>query len=216
MQVRQIMAAGAMALALGAMPALAENRGDGFVGQGLVPAIQAVEFGAIDSDGDGRISPEEWAAFIDEQRAAMRARNIEARVEMLFEIGDTDGDGQLSREELATAMAALQAERQAERAAWREARRQVRDEMRGQRRPRAEGERGARMQDRAGRAGLMAGPEQRAERMFQRIDTDGDGYISPEEFDAAPERWAQRFERMERRMEEGRARDGRGRANSAD
>lgn len=202
MQVRQIMAAGALALALGAMPALASSHGGGAVAPGLVPAMQAVDFDAIDTDGDGRISPGEWASFFEEMREAMRARNIEARVEALFAIGDTDGDGQLSRDELAAAMAALQEERQDERAAWREARREVREAMRGERRPRA------------GRAGLMAGPEERAERMFQRIDTSGDGYITEEEFAAAQARWAQRFKRMERRMERGRARhDGGGAAD---
>lgn len=233
MQARHFMVSAALGLAMMTMPALAENRVDGVGWQGMVSAIQAAEFGAIDTDGDGRISPAEWAAFIDGHRAAMRARNIEARVEALFEIGDANGDGQLSRDELAAAMAMLQEERQARLAAWREAGRQIRDEMRGQQRPRAEGERGMRgeqrpraegergmrgkgMPGRAGCARPSSGPRQHAENMFRRIDTDGDGHIDPEEFAAARERWAEGFKRIERRMEGGRVRDGRARANSAD
>lgn len=204
MQIRKMMTASALALVLGALPALAQGGGHG-AGQGAQPALPSAVFDEIDSDGDGRISLEEWAAYLADHRADMRTQRIEARVEAIFEAGDADGDGLLSREELTTALTALRDERMAERQSWREMRGQMRGQMR------AEGQRGRMM-------GRMASPEDRAERMFQRIDSDDDGYISPEELAAAQERWedrAARFEqRLQRRMERGQGRDGRGGART--
>ena len=208
MKIRMMMAASAMALALGALPASAQSGGPGAMG-----ALPLAVFEAIDSDGDGRISLEEWAAYLEDHRAEMRNERIADRVEAIFEAGDADGDGLLSREELANALTTLRDERMAERRTWRERRSQMRGEQARQMRGhmRAEGQRGRMM-------GYMASPEDRAERMFQRIDSDDDGFISPEELASAQERWedrAARFEqRLQRRMERGRGRDGRGRAGN--
>lgn len=218
MRAKQMMAASVLALVLGAVPALAQGSAE-TVQPARMAAMMTADFAEIDADGDGRISPEEWATFLTERREAMRARMLDRVVEALFEAGDADGDGLLSPDELATAMQSLHAERMEARAAWRE----ERGEMRGEMRPRARGERGmraerggryGRMEGRMGRMGHMAGPGERAERLFQRIDADGDGYISPEELSAAQERWAERVERHGQWRGEGRGRGLRG--NSGD
>ena len=122
------------ALALAALPALAQTTNDAQAtaptGPGpMMSPLAGVDvapllFAALDADGDGMISPEELAAAVgaldprmqgalmrelvdaEDRRAAM----AEAMVARL----DTDGDGMLSAEELAAGMAA----RAEQRAAW--------------------------------------------------------------------------------------------------
>jgi len=124
-------------------------------------AVEARMFGMLDTDGDGVISAEEWAARAE----VMRNAGPLLRAEAIIERFDADGDGGLNAEELAKAMTEMRAA-MAERARG--------DGMRGQRGgwrnagPRAGGE----------------PPAGRIAEMFGRIDTDGDGAISPEEFEA--------------------------------
>ncbi len=179
----------ALALALAAAPALARND----AGMPRSPALPQADFAEIDRDGDGRITLEEWTAYMLERREARRAQRIEARVEAIFQAGDADDDGVLTREELAAGLTALQERRMAE---W-----SGRSREQGARRggwQRREGHGGG--EGRMHRMGRPASVEEWAERSFTRIDTDGDGAISPEELAAAQERWQ---ERAERRAERG-------------
>lgn len=159
-------------------------------------------FTAADSDGDGTISPAEWAEW--SQRVGPRMRGARAgasgprhaeRAAAMVRLFDADGDGMLSAEEIETGLAALgelrgsmamlgqDGRRGGNPAAggrWSErGDRESRDRHFG---PRGEGrqdDRGAR-----GQARTMAGA-------FDRIDTDGDGMISREEWQAAMERWSE-------------------------
>lgn len=104
-----IMAAMAATLALGGMTLSADARqgrggegvaferldvnGDGVLSLADAEAAMAERFATIDTDGNGSISPEEFA----NQRQAAQSARAESVVESL----DTDGNGELSPEELA-------------------------------------------------------------------------------------------------------------------
>ncbi|NKB26617.1 MAG: hypothetical protein GKR99_03215 [Rhodobacteraceae bacterium] len=106
-----ILAAVAATVALGAMaPTLADARpgrgqditfeqldqnGDGKLSMADVEAAFAERFATIDADGNGSLSPEEFA----NQRGALRAARAGDRIEEL----DQNGDGLLSAEEMASA-----------------------------------------------------------------------------------------------------------------
>lgn len=152
----------------------------------------ALDFAALDTDGDGRISLEEWQAHIA-ARAALspeerRALGAETWAQTMISTHDQDGDGALNADELAAAITALRGEPRA----GQEPRRGYRGERhaaRGEDRPRAG------MRDRDSRAADPARIAQRGERMFGWIDADSDGFITPEELDAARERMASREDR---------------------
>lgn len=85
-----------------------------------------------------------------------------AHMKARFDIADTDGDGKLSRDELSARMETRQAERSARRLDWMFEHRD------------ADGDGALTLEEmRAGRAARMAA----------RIDTDGDGSVSREEFE---------------------------------
>ncbi len=131
-----------------------------------------LDFAAADTDGDGFLSLEEWRAHLPVMAQERRGERRGTMVERLF-THDADGDGLLSRAEVEAAIAARADERGANRMQMGRY-----QNMRGQ----ADGPRGAR----EGR---------HIERMFERIDADGDGRISPAELEAATTRWAERAER---------------------
>jgi hypothetical protein len=101
MIVRTLIAAGAM-LALGG-PALAQTAAPAASGMTL-PQFQAANgdklFARLDTDKDGKISPEEFAAF-RKKDADVDAKATKAgkRGQKLFSRFDTDKDGSLSRTE---------------------------------------------------------------------------------------------------------------------
>jgi Ca2+-binding EF-hand superfamily protein len=73
-------------------------------------------FDQLDSDGDGTVTEDEFAAILDKQRGGASASSEEtastdtsSKTSELFAKTDTDGDGTLSADEFATAMAQMQA-----------------------------------------------------------------------------------------------------------
>lgn len=201
----------ALSAALVAAPALASTeRGPG---RAMMPMFE-MDFAAIDADGSGAITLEEWRAHLTERMETRRAEMIEARVSALME-ADADGDGQLTPEELTAHFEAQIEARQAERMA-----RAEEGEGRRWNRNRAQGMRGHGMRGHGMRGQGMRGQgmrgqgwamdaDQRIVRSFQQIDRDGDGQITEAEFDrfveaiqARSERRAERrTERMERRQQ---------------
>lgn len=157
-----------LATALAAAPAALAQTGPAESGHGPMgmdrAAMEARMFEMLDTDGDGVISPEEWAARTE----VMRRAGPLLRAEAIIERFDTDGDGSLNAEELATAMGELRGRM---------------DGMRGQRAGRGSNAGMHSAQRRWMRAGA-AMPSDRIAEMFARLDTDGDGAISPEEFEA--------------------------------
>lgn len=172
----------ALALMLSAAPALTQEPA---AARG--PGLLNVEFSEIDSDADGRITLDEWAAFLAGRRAAMRSHAVDERVDVLFRAADADGDGVLTRSELAAGMIALHEQRMAEMA-----------EMPARR---------GWSRSSSSHMGAVGALENRAERSFARFDANDDGVIVPEEFAAAQERWQRRAERhAERRSGDGEGR----------
>jgi Ca2+-binding EF-hand superfamily protein len=178
----------AAVLAIAAAPALADTERAGT--RGMMPAF---DFQAADTDGDGVLSRAEFAAHVEVQIDAARGARLDRRADAIMAAGDADGDGTLTRDELRTGLAAVHEAQSQRRGEWRERHAETRAERAA---TRAEGERGMRGQ-RGMRHATMRGAD-RAEmidRMFDRIDADGDGTISAEELEVAQARWQQRVER---------------------
>jgi Ca2+-binding EF-hand superfamily protein len=175
------------ALVLAAAPALAASERAG--GYGMMPEF---DFEAADTDGDGALSREEFTAYVETRIETARDARLERHAEAIMEAGDADGDGALTLDELRAGLAAVHAERMERHSAWRE-RRAERAERGSERR----GQRGM-------RHGRMHGGDrsEMIDRMFDRIDTDDDGTISPEELEAAQARWEERAERRGHRRGE--------------
>ena len=152
-----------------------------------------IAFSAIDTDGDGVISAEEWAAFVEARRAMTpeerRAARTLAMAERIVAELDTDGDGLLSAEELAAMPALMRARMDTARPG------QMRpgQPYHGRAHPMAPGRTGLDRPPRpAPDRGAMWGGDPRrgpdVARIFAMIDTDGDGLISLAELEAAMDR----------------------------
>lgn len=129
------------ALALVAVPMVADARGMG-QGRAMLPGFEA-----LDSDGSGAVTLEDFQAAISNPQALARDQLV-ARL-----MQEADADGKLDEAALRAGLEAHSNER-------REARR-----------------------------------TQMQTRMFERIDTDGDGVISAEEYEAFTTRMSERMER---------------------
>jgi len=190
----------AAALALVAAPAFAATDRGGM--GGMLPAF---DFDAADTDGDGMLSRDEFAAHLAAQGEAMRAARLDRQAAAILEAGDADGDGTLDAEELRAGLEAVHATRMDTQRDWRQ-RRAERSDTRAERSENW-AKRHADRVDRADRTEGRSGPRgyrhrmmwgdraSMVDRMFGRIDTDGDGAISAEEFAAAEARWQNRMQR---------------------
>jgi hypothetical protein len=156
-----------------------------------------IAFSAVDADGDGTISAEEWAAFVEarqamtpEERRAARAQTMAERI--VAEL-DGDGDGLLSTQELAGLPALMRDRMAATRTAHPHS---GRPGMAGPARmghdrmaPGRTGydRMGSSVPERGAMRGDAARPGPDVARIFARIDTDGDGQISLAELETAME-----------------------------
>lgn len=156
----------------------------------------ALDFYALDTNGDGQISRAEFTAGLQAQRdAAAEARLDSMTAEMLTH---ANPDAVLGEDELRSAldaMATTRQERMSEMRAHRQENRAERQgEGRAERRAEHRVERGGDQQMR--RAGPQArSAEDRTTRMFDWMDADGDGMISAAEFEVAQSRMAARSDR---------------------
>lgn len=141
---------------------------DGQMGQhrGMGPRAAMMDFDAIDSDGDGKIT----------------AAEIKAHADQRFATADTNGDGFVDAAEMQVRMMAQAAARMEQRSA----RMVAAMDKDGDGKLSAE-------EMRAGpRAGRGANSQDRLARMMTRLDRDGDGAISREEMDEARAAWSKR------------------------
>ncbi|WP_422372384.1 EF-hand domain-containing protein [Hoeflea sp.] len=157
-----------------ALPALAAQDGGHHRGPRAERMIER-----FDANKDGAIERDELEA----QRLAM------------FNEADTDQSGSLSEAEIKAMAEAHREERQQMRQEMRAERQQQRDERRAER----GGERGGKMEEHAGKRhgndGEGRGMGRHGGPRIERMDTDGNGEISAEEFAAMEGRMFERFDR---------------------
>ena len=131
----------AAALILAALPALSWAQQGGMQGgmqgqmQGQMrPQMPALDFATADADGSGGISAEEWTAYTQTLRDAMRAQMLGARADALIAAADANGDGSLTRDEIIAGYTALGDQRREMRGPMAEGRGpgMMRGEMRGE------------------------------------------------------------------------------------
>jgi hypothetical protein len=165
--------------------------------RGMMPAF---DFEAADTDGDGALTRAEFTAHVEARIEAARDARIERHAAAIMEAGDADGDGMLSLRSCApgsppSTPSGWSAGANGANAA----------PSAGPKRAERRAERGERACAaiagmRHGMRGMHGGDRaQMIDRMFDRIDADGDGTISAEEFEAAQARWQERSERRGQR-----------------
>lgn len=148
--IRSVMMASLGALVLGGVALAQDGRrgdsdGDGRISREEFVAAHTARLAGVDTDGNGTVT-------VEELQAAHAARR-EARAERRFERIDTDGSGQISREEFEDAHMG-----------------------------RGHGRRGGEaLAEHIGDGLTVAEIEARAADRFARIDADGDGYVTAEE-----------------------------------
>ncbi len=172
---RSILITGLAALALAGTATIgfAASEGAGASKPGMGQRGAAMNFDAIDADGDGKITAEEMQAY-----GAQR-----------FAVADTNGDGYIDAAEMQVQMLAQSTARIERRTARMIARMDTDGD--GQLSPK---------EMRAGPRGADAG-EDRFALMLARMDTDGDGAISREEMEAARAAWAERGPRKAKKAD---------------
>ncbi len=193
---KRIIFAGAALATLAAVPASAQPGPESRRGpaepltRAAVEAQVEARFAKADSNRDGFVTQEEVRARAEARRAQREERRGE-RLEQRFETLDANHDGSISRAEFS--------ERPAVRGGERGERRAMRGERRGHRFARRGGRGGGFMMarfggrafaamdlDRDGRVAL-AEAERAALERFDRVDSNRDGTISPDERQAARE-----------------------------
>lgn len=154
--------------------------------QSADPAPGFPVFAEMDADGNGAVTAEEWAAFVEARRNATPEDRALRRAQALVARFDTDGDSLLGAAELVAAHARI-------------------DGMRGHggRDGMGRGDDRRGRHDHGGRDGhrmdpaAMRGDMPDPARLFARVDADGDGAISPAEFEDAARMLRRGFGRME-------------------
>ncbi len=157
--------------------------GNGYLEQHEFPEEEsglAASFAALDPDGDGKVYAADVAAFLKQQRAAIRCQ-IYARAgdteDALFTALDSDSDGRLNAREITTAANRLQSlDRNGDGVI-------LAEEISGSMSvviARGDMQRGDALFNVPLAASSIASPD--APRWFLRMDANGDGVISPREF----------------------------------
>lgn len=161
------------------------------MGPGAGPRA-ALEFSALDTDGDGHISRAEFTAGVQALRqSAGAARLDQIAAEMMTH---ANADGMLGAEELRGALEAMAADRQDRMTEMRAARQDNRAGRHAEGHDERRAERGADRQMRRGGPDARSA-ESRLTRMFDRMDADGDGMLSAAEFEVAQSRMAAHADR---------------------
>lgn len=139
--------------------------GDGQLTKDELSKQAEARFAKVDTDGDGQLDATELKAAASERQSLMVARMIQRL--------DEDGNGTLSATEMQAARDMGRGHRM----------------KRGERGDHARGERGGK---RWGRDRGEDRREARLDRMFERVDANGDGVISEEEFNTIKDHMARR------------------------
>ncbi|WP_417523201.1 EF-hand domain-containing protein [Marinovum sp.] len=150
-----------------------DQNGDGSLTREEMQDVRKAHFNMVDTNGDGELSADELKAGADARREARFARMVERL--------DTDGNGTISA-----------AEMEAGKDGMRKGGKMGKDHARD---GKARGDKEHAGKDRGGKRGddtRQGRGDDRFDRMFALIDTDGDGAVSKAEFDSAKERLANR------------------------
>lgn len=136
------------------------------------PAMPVLDFATADANGDGGITPDEWAAYAATLMQGRMGQGIASRADALLAAGDANGDGMLTRDELVAAMTSHAEDMHQNRGEGMRGRHGDGEGRHGWGRGHGN-HRGADRGDNRGETGFG--------RAFSRIDRDNNGVISAEE-----------------------------------